>query len=204
MNSSKVLDSETHKPCLISRKKDIDANVLGENIAAQVRMYKKEIFRHLEESDHELLKFWLRKSKQLVLSILAVQVEGEEMKYFRGMNLEVSLPAGSLCAERNAIGTAVASMPFLKRKEFMGIGTVIINLADIELSSPSGGDLASLSSSGMDSEGQDDLGHEDDNPIWPCGVCSEWISKITSKIDKKIVVVAFETSNCMNFVIKYM
>lgn len=36
--------------------------------------------------------------------------------FFRGINMEVSLPTGSLCSERNAIGTALSQNPRLLRK----------------------------------------------------------------------------------------
>lgn len=63
---------------------------------------------------HELGTFWLRKSKKPVLSVLMVQRRGHDGRrkkpeFYRGMNMEVSMPTGSLCAERNVIGTALAS-----------------------------------------------------------------------------------------------
>jgi len=41
--------------------------------------------------------------------------ESTKPTFFRGVNLEVSMPTGSLCAERNCIGTALAYDPHLAR-----------------------------------------------------------------------------------------
>ena len=59
------------------------------------------------------------------------------------------MPSGSLCAERNAFGTAVSMYPFLRREDFVAVAVL------------------SLTS------GAGNL-----NPLPPCGVCSEWIEKV--------------------------
>lgn len=54
---------------------------------------------------NELGSFWLRKTRKCVLSMLMVKRSGEdEPTFYSGMNIEVSMPTGSLCAERNAMG----------------------------------------------------------------------------------------------------
>jgi hypothetical protein len=51
---------------------------------------------------NELSSFWLRKTKKVVLAMLMVKVDGEEEPmFFPGMNIEVSMPTGTLCSERN-------------------------------------------------------------------------------------------------------
>ena len=40
---------------------------------------------------------------------------GAPNQFYRGMNLEVSMPTGTLCAERNAIGEFVRSARLLRR-----------------------------------------------------------------------------------------
>lgn len=88
-------------------------------------------------ADTELAKFWLRKTRKPVLAVLLVQkLPDGEPRLFRGINMEVSargggrrrvlptaadscccrslplqvsMPTGSLCAERNVIGTALSS-----------------------------------------------------------------------------------------------
>mmetsp|Transcript_124629 Transcript_124629/g.360543 ORF Transcript_124629/g.360543 Transcript_124629/m.360543 type:complete len:365 (+) Transcript_124629:134-1228(+) len=54
--------------------------------------------------------FWHRKSHQVVLAVVVCRAEDGSLKSYRGMNTEVSLPAGSLCAERAAIARAASDM----------------------------------------------------------------------------------------------
>jgi cytidine deaminase len=77
---------------------------------------------------NELNKFWLRKSKQPVLSVLMIQRDDGPVRYFRGVNLEVSMPTGSLCAERNAIGSALAQDPSIVRNDFKMIAILALKL----------------------------------------------------------------------------
>jgi cytidine deaminase len=44
----------------------------------------------------------------------------------RGVNLEVSLPTGTLCAERNAIGTALSNFPQLERKDILALSVLAL------------------------------------------------------------------------------
>ncbi|OQR99332.1 hypothetical protein THRCLA_06551 [Thraustotheca clavata] len=81
----------------------------------------------------EVGSFWLRKSRKPVLAILLIQKKlpnGDiTTVVHRGMNCEVSMPTGSLCAERNAIGSALASDPTLHRNALKMIGVLSVNLA---------------------------------------------------------------------------
>ena len=53
-----------------------------------------------EGHNSDLGSFWLRKTKKMVLAVLLVEKDGIR-KFYRGCNMEVSMPTGSLCAERN-------------------------------------------------------------------------------------------------------
>jgi len=78
-------------------------------------------FRALTAAVHEMQKyladwqraqkdpFWQRKSGKTVLSVLICHGE-TDWRIFRGMNTEVSLPAGSFCAERAAITRAASDL----------------------------------------------------------------------------------------------
>lgn len=79
---------------------------------------------------HELDTFWLRKSRKPVLSVLVVQRPGEAALSFQGMNMEVSMPTGSLCAERCAIGQALARDPSLRREHMRQIAVLSVGLGD--------------------------------------------------------------------------
>mmetsp|Transcript_87208 Transcript_87208/g.241859 ORF Transcript_87208/g.241859 Transcript_87208/m.241859 type:complete len:388 (+) Transcript_87208:90-1253(+) len=52
--------------------------------------------------------FWHRKSHQVVLAVVVCRCADGALVAHRGMNTEVSLPSGSLCAERAGIATAAS------------------------------------------------------------------------------------------------
>ena len=80
------------------------------------------------EKTNELGAFWLRKTRKPVLAVLCVRKKGKTGRgheFYRGVNLEVSMPTGSLCSERNVIGTALACDPTLRRADLFGRRGVI-------------------------------------------------------------------------------
>lgn len=82
----------------------------------EIDKFHKEFEAVASSNDNDLRKFWLRKTMKSVLAVLIVEKNGKIIAY-RGTNLEVSLPTGSLCAERNAIGTAFSADMSLKRED---------------------------------------------------------------------------------------
>ncbi len=68
--------------------------------------------------------FWFRKGQQEVLATIVTRGPDGALKAYRGVNLEVSLPTGSLCAERNAIGTALVDRPTLRRQDIEAVAIV--------------------------------------------------------------------------------
>lgn len=56
--------------------------------------------------------FWQRKSGKPVLSVATCRSQDGKLESYRGRNTEVSLPAGSLCAERAAIARAASEFRF--------------------------------------------------------------------------------------------
>ena len=109
----------------------------------------KELEGH---SDEEI--FFHRKGLKEVLCVVVIEdrigVEGEagSLVPIRGVNLEVSLPTGTLCAERNAISTALCRFPQLQRRDIKAVAVLSLD------SSPK---LAKLG---------------------PCGACEEWLRKV--------------------------
>jgi len=86
-------------------------------------------------SKNDIRQFWLRKTKKPVLAVLLVEKQydvnggvGKPILY-RGTNMEVSMPTGSLCAERNVIGTALASDPSLKREDLKMVAVLAVPLS---------------------------------------------------------------------------
>jgi hypothetical protein len=46
-------------------------------------------FLEIRDKDHDLLSFWLRKTKKLVLAVLLVEKPGQAPRLYRGTNMEV-------------------------------------------------------------------------------------------------------------------
>lgn len=99
----------------------------------------------MTDDNQDLTSFWLRKTKKPVLAVLMVKkpnpnyVEGgleEEfiIRLYRGTNMEVSMPTGSLCAERNVIGSALAADLTLKRQDLKFIAVYSACLDPIDAS----------------------------------------------------------------------
>jgi len=120
----------------------------------------------------ELEKFWLRKSGKPVLAALLVSTP-EGPRIHRGMNLEVSLPTGTLCAERNAIGSALAANPRLGRRDFRAIAVWAPPLW--------------VKKEGRESAA---LVLQDRNPLLPCGACREWLQQI-AEVNPELLVITF-------------
>ena len=79
-------------------------------------------------------RFWFRKGKQEVLAVVVVShPDTGALVPFRGVNLEVSLPTGTLCAERNAIGSAVAAIPKLERRHIQAVAVLSLKAGRPEL-----------------------------------------------------------------------
>ena len=99
----------------------------------------------------------VKKTKTRVMSLVKVVVAGESKIYF-GRNFELSQPTGSMCAERSAIAAAIAGHPKLggktDEKNFLEEFKLVVILGD-------------------------PANNKRKNPCPSCGVCSEWIGKLT-------------------------
>lgn len=80
------------------------------------------------QKDEEV--FFHRKGLKEVLCVVVIKdrfgVEGPKNSLIpiRGINAEVSLPTGTLCAERNAIGTALCRFPRLERRDILAVAVL--------------------------------------------------------------------------------
>jgi hypothetical protein len=118
----------------------------------EMKAYRKDFIETLKEGGgSDLKEFWLRKTKKPVLAVLLVQ-KSDQFVLYRGTNMEVSMPTGSLCAERNVIGTALANDPGLKREDLILVAVLSVQLpGDIAKSSlPPGPPLCRTVSSSVD------------------------------------------------------
>ena len=201
-------------------------------VTGMVQEMKKhrDVFLSMSHSKHELGEFWLRKTRKPVLAVLCVRrrrdgpddaAHGDaKPQYFRGVNLEVSMPTGSLCSERNAIGNALASDPALRRKDLFGIAVLSLGTGDVGATSggAAGGGAMSRDSSFVNlaqvaaGNGGDDLslcravgegggGRGDLNPLRPCGACKEWLLKI-AEVNPGFKVLMFGDVSCDDVYIK--
>ena len=80
----------------------------------------------VETAEHDE-HFFFRKGVQEVLAVLVVAPEGKKAYGIRGVNIEVSLPTGTLCAERNAVGSALVKYPDLKRQDIKAVAVLRAN-----------------------------------------------------------------------------
>ncbi|CAM9747199.1 unnamed protein product [Discosporangium mesarthrocarpum] len=114
-------DVEVHTFEDIDMLPPVPPSEVDDNCAMVITEMKRlqEDFEQIQHAGlgNDLASFWLRKTKKPVLAVLLVQKLGEEPKVYRGTNMEVSMPTGSLCAERNVIGSALAADLTLLRRD---------------------------------------------------------------------------------------
>jgi hypothetical protein len=104
-------------------------NRFNQLVVEEIKAFRQEMDTILAKgpSSNDINSFWLRKTHKPVLAVLLVQTDpDQEPKLYRGTNMEVSMPTGSLCAERNVIGTALAENPSLKREHLKMIAVLAI------------------------------------------------------------------------------
>ena len=92
--------------------------------AREMVLWRVEFSERKRRSDSDLDDFWLKKSRKPVLAVLVCRDDKGVLQAQRGCNLEVSLPTGSLCAERNAISSALAARPNLRRDQMLCIAVL--------------------------------------------------------------------------------
>jgi len=160
-----------------------------------------------------------------VLAVLMVQKKTDkEPRFYKGINCEVSMPTGTLCAERNAIGCALASDPTLMRRDLKMIAVMTLSLDSKPSSPPNQPSMPSAmvrappeapserppflraqSEQALMSSPQraaaaalGRIGVEagkDLNPINPCGACNEWLKKI-AEVNPDFKVLTFTSAAC--------
>eukprot|EP00985_Skeletonema_marinoi_P032375 scaffold39118_cov206-Skeletonema_marinoi.AAC.8 len=114
-------------------------------IVTEMTQFRKDFLETVQAgSRSDLKKFWLRKTKKPVLAVLLVRRPDDTDILYRGTNMEVSMPTGSLCAERNVIGTALAQNPGLKREDLLMVAVLAVTLPEepSKLPSPPPGGLS--------------------------------------------------------------
>jgi cytidine deaminase len=102
-------------------------NEMTKLVIAELAQFRNEFMDMMQQGDNDINSFWLRKTHKPVLAVLAVQMPHQSKPVlYRGTNMEVSMPTGSLCAERNVIGTALAQNPSLHRQDLKLIAVLAV------------------------------------------------------------------------------
>ncbi len=63
-------------------------------VVNEMKEFRKDFLSTLEKGRSDLKSFWLRKSKKPVLAVLLVHKPGTGLVFYRGTNMEVSMPTG--------------------------------------------------------------------------------------------------------------
>mmetsp|Transcript_23533 Transcript_23533/g.51056 ORF Transcript_23533/g.51056 Transcript_23533/m.51056 type:complete len:906 (-) Transcript_23533:734-3451(-) len=133
-HESKIVDDdlEVHSFEAMETSPAVDINQITDDqmklVVEEMMKFKDEMLQTLQNGTNDIKKFWLRKTHKPVLAVLLVQGPGSdgEPRLYRGTNMEVSMPTGSLCAERNVIGTALAANPNLKREDLKMVAVLAV------------------------------------------------------------------------------
>ena len=97
--------TETIPPIPISQQVDGDIRRLVD----ETKRLRDHFYNDIVHKPNDIAAFWHRKSKKVVIAVLLVRKSPDDPgRLYHGVNLEVSMPTGSLCAERCAIGAALA------------------------------------------------------------------------------------------------
>ncbi|KAL3915591.1 MAG: hypothetical protein SGILL_005577 [Bacillariaceae sp.] len=135
-HESKIVDSdiEVHSFEEMETMPPIESTQLGDEkpyvlpVVEEMKRFRDDMVNFLKQGDdsNDIRRFWLRKTQKPVLAVLAVKTPNGGLKLYRGTNMEVSMPTGSLCAERNVIGSALADNPGLKRQDLKLIAVLAV------------------------------------------------------------------------------
>ena len=143
------------------------ATLASQDPAYQVAVRLKRFLNRVAEAPIEA--DFHRLSGRVVLAVVMLRRKDGTYEFYEGVNTEVAIQTGSLCAERAAIAAARADSPNLARFEICAIGTIYAPLTKEE-------------------------GEPSKNPSWPCGVCMEWIKKACGK-SEMMRIIGFPNTN---------
>jgi cytidine deaminase len=137
------------------------SSLVNQDPAYQVAVRLKRFLERVRDAPLEA--DFHRLSGRVVLAVVMLRRRDGTYEFYEGVNTEVAIQTGSLCAERAAIAAARADIPNLARFEICAIGTIYAPLTKNEPEPPK-------------------------NPSWPCGVCMEWIRKACGKSEMMRII----------------
>ena len=184
-------DMETDPPLEI---RDVDDDIKA--VVEEMKRFKADFegVKGEGEDGSDLRQFWMRKTKKVVLAVLLARDSAGKHKLFRGTNMEVSMPTGSLCAERNVIGTALAENVGLKRGDLLAVAVLAVDLegaakkGKLKGAGTRGKDEKSGGSFGGDGRQRDDEGgHQSDSGSSPVRKVNirKWSEEIDESPDRR-------------------
>jgi len=98
-------------------------------VVEETRRLKDDFYAKIVTKPNDMANFWHRKSRKVVVAVLLVRKNPrDEGTLYHGVNMEVSMPTGSLCAERNAIGAALTDDLGLMRSSLKLISVLGLDL----------------------------------------------------------------------------
>jgi len=174
-NSDRILSGQQNS-CWITKKEYTRVRLLMDmDLSDPTRILTEKLLEYMKEIREDPPNSWFhRKSYRLVLSMLRIKNPNtDNYEFIRGINSEISLPTGSICAERAAIAAARSRFPSLKRRHFYGIAVIDFPLFD-DHQQPMRPLL---------------------NPLGPCGACREYLYKFQEK-SENFRVVTYSDIDC--------
>ena len=120
----------------------------------EMKMFSDEILQLMTSSPPLFDDWYHRKSDSIVLAVCqwkpTLADDCDPFTYTRGINVEVCLATGTICAERTAISQAHTYFPGMKGRHHLSAVAVL------------------------------ELSRDKRNPLLPCGVCQMWLEKLAS------------------------
>jgi cytidine deaminase len=135
-------------------------------VVEEIKLFRREMQETFLQESHELSRFWLRKTRKPVLAVLLVRSGNADAVMYRGTNMEVSMPTGSLCAERNVIGTALADNPALRRQDLKVLAVLAVPFDEPRAVQQSNMARSTSCTSLDQASRKSSIGSETDNADW--------------------------------------
>ncbi|GKY97742.1 hypothetical protein MPSEU_000732400 [Mayamaea pseudoterrestris] len=135
-------------------------------VVDEIKAFSREVQQMFRDESHELSRFWLRQTRKPVLAVLLVRSRNTEPIIYRGTNMEVSMPTGSLCAERNVIGTALANNPALKRQDLKVLAVLAVPFQEPDVKTQSTFPRTISNASLDETSRKSSIGSEGDTTEW--------------------------------------
>merc|ERR1719427_1788821 len=145
------------------------------DLSDPTKILTEKLQEYMKEIMEDPPNIWFhRKSYRLELSMLRIKNPiTDNYEFIRGINSEISIPTGSICAERAAIAAARSRFPNLRRRHFYAIAVM-----SFPLHNGNKEPIATVS-----------------NPLDPCGACREYLLKLWEK-NENFRVITYSDISC--------